>query len=98
ESFRKSVCFDRIAHRRPSAVGFNKPDLLLCDTGISAGSVYQSRLRLRARQPDAVGVSILIDRCPQNHAVNRIAILERARKSLEQDHAGAFTTHARTHA
>src|SRR4029077_2989967 len=93
ESFRKSVCFDRIAHRRPSAVGFNKPDLLRCDPGIPAGILYQSRLRFRAGQPDAIGVSILIDRCPQNHAVNRIAILERPRKSLEQDHASAFTPH-----
>src|SRR6267142_5191559 len=93
ESFRKSMRFDRIAHRRPSTVGFDEPDLLRRDPSIPAGILHQSRLRLRAGQRDAVGVSILIDRRAQNHALNRIAILDRPRKSLEQDHASAFTTH-----
>ena len=93
ESFRKSMRFDRIAHRRPSAVGFDEADRLGRDSSIPAGISHQSRLRLRAGQRDAVGVSILIDRRPQNHALNRIAILDRPRKSLEQDHASAFTTH-----
>ena len=71
---------DRIAYRRPSAVGFNEADLLGRDASIFAGVLHQSRLRLRAGQRDAVGVSILIDRRPQNHPLNRIAIRDRAAK------------------
>ena len=84
---------DRIAHRRPSAVGFDEADLFGRDSSIPAGVPHQSRLRLRAGQRDAVGVSILIDRRPQNHALNRIAIRDRLRKSLEQHHARAFAAH-----
>src|SRR6267378_252962 len=93
ESFRKSMRFDWITHRRPSAVGFDEADRLGRDSSIPAGISHESRLRLRAGQRDAVGVSILIDRRPQNHALNRIAVRDRPRKSLEQDHASAFTTH-----
>src|SRR5882762_6057115 len=93
ESFRKSMRFDRIAHCRPSTVGFDEPDLLRCDPSIPAGILHQSRLRLRARQRDAVGVSILIDRSPQNHALNRIAIRDRLRESLKEHHSRAFTAH-----
>ena len=93
ESFRESMRFDRIANRCPSAVGFDESDLLGRDPGIPAGILHQSCLRLRAGQRDAVGVSILIDRRPQNYALNRIAIRDRPRKPLEQDHAGALATH-----
>src|SRR4029077_6685782 len=93
ESFRKSMRFDRIAHRRSSAVGLNEADRLRHDSSIHAGISHHPRLRLRAAQRDTACGSILIDRRPQNHALNRIAILERSRKSLEQNHASAFTTY-----
>src|ERR1700730_2767214 len=96
QSLRESIRFDRIPHRRPSAVGFDEADRLWRDSSIPAGISRQSRLRLWAGQRDSVGVSILIDRRPQNHALNRIAILDGPRKSLEQDHASAFTTHKPT--
>ena len=93
ESFRERMRLDRIAHRRAGAVGFDEADLFGRDSRIRAGVSHQSRLRLRARQRDAVGVSVLIDRRPQNHALNRIAIRDRLRKSLEQHHARAFAAH-----
>ena len=78
ESFRKRMRFDRIAHRRAGAVGFDKADLLRRNSCIPAGVLHQSRLRLRAGQRDAVGVSVLIDRRPQDHALDRIAIRDRS--------------------
>src|SRR5260370_12071381 len=85
--------FDRIAHRRPSTVGFDESGRLGRDSSIPAGISHQSRLRLRAGQKEAVGVSIWIDRRPKNHALNRIAILDGSRKSLEQARGRTFATH-----
>src|SRR5260370_12637962 len=96
QSFRESVRFDRIPNCCPSAVGFNESDLLGRDPGIPASILHQSCLRLRARKRNTVGVSILIDRSPQNHALNWIAIRNRPRKPLEQYHAGALATHKST--
>ena len=85
--------FDRIAYSRPGAVGLNKADLLRSNPCIFAGVLHKARLRLRTWQRDAVGVSILIDRRPQDHPLDRIAIRNRSRKSLEQHHARAFAAH-----
>jgi hypothetical protein len=65
KSFRECMRLDRIANRRPSAVRFDEADRLGRDSSIPAGISHESRLRLRAGQRDAVGVSILIDRRPK---------------------------------
>src|SRR5439155_17212570 len=96
ESVRESMRLDRIPHRRPSTVGFDEADCLGRDSSIPAGISHQLRLRLRAGQRDAIGVSILIDRRSQNNALNRIAVLDRPRKPLEQHHSRAFATHEPT--
>src|ERR1700692_2715708 len=83
ESFRECMRLDRIANRRPSAVGFDESDRLGRDSSIPAGISHEWRLRLRAGQRDAVGMSILIDRRPQNHALNRIAVRDRLRESFK---------------
>ena len=76
----KRVRFDRIAYRRAGAVGFNKADLLRRDAGIFAGVLHKPRLRFGARQRDAVGMSVLIDRRAQDHSLDRVAIRNRSAK------------------
>ena len=49
ESFRESMRFDRIAHRRARAVRFDKTNFFGRDPRILAGVPHQPRLRLRAR-------------------------------------------------
>ena len=93
ESLRESMRLNRISHRRASTVGFDEANLFGRNPSILASVLHQSCLRLRARQRDTVGVSILIDRRPQNHALNRIAIRDRPRKSLEQHHSRTFAAH-----
>ena len=89
----QSVRFDRIADRRARAVRFHKPDLGWQYAGILARILDETSLRLRAGQRNTVGVAVLIHGCPEDHALNGIAVLDRAGKSLEQHHAGAFAAH-----
>ena len=65
ESFRESMRLNRISHRRASSVGFDEANLFGRNPRIRASVLHQSCLRLRAGQRDTVGVSILIERRPQ---------------------------------
>ena len=81
ESFRERVRLDRIAHRSAGAVGFDKADLFWRNSRIRAGFPHQAGLCLRARQRNAVGVPVLIDRRAENDAMDRVAIRDRLGKA-----------------
>ena len=84
------VRLDRIADRGAGAVRFDKSDLRRRDSGVLAGVAHQPRLRLGARERDAVGVAVLIHRRADDHPVDRVAVRDRLREPLQQHHARAF--------
>ena len=66
----------------------------ICDGAMPASmqaSRDEPRLRLRARERDAVGVAVLVQRRADDHAVDRVAVGDRLREALQQHHARAFT-------
>ena len=77
-------------------MGFDKADLLRCNSRIRARFPHQARLRRRVRQRNAVGMSVLIDCRAENDALDRVAIRDCLGKPLEQHHARAFATHKST--
>ena len=93
QGFRERVGLDRIAHRGARAVRFDKPNPRRRDARVHAGVAHEPRLRLRARERDAVGVAVLVQRRADDHAVDRVAVRDRLRQPLQQHHARAFTAH-----
>ncbi len=87
ERLRKRGRFNRITHRRAGAVGLDEADLPRIDARIRAGIPHQLRLRFRAGQRNTVGVAVLIQRGSDDHGVDRVAVRQRVRQRLEQDHA-----------
>src|SRR5882724_4553154 len=88
---REGVGFDRIAHGGARAVRFDKPNSRRRDTRVYAGVADEPRLRLRARERDAVGVAVLVQSRADDYAVDRVAIGDRLRQAFQQQHARAFT-------
>jgi len=87
------VRFDGIADRSACPMRFNKSDLGWRNSGILARILDEASLRLRAGQRNAVGVAVLIHGRAHDHALNGIAVFDRAGESLEQHHARAFSAH-----
>src|SRR3954468_12409675 len=80
ERLGERVSFDRVAHRSACSMRFNESDLIRRDACLPARILNEPRLRFSARQRNTVGMSVLIHGRADDHASNRIAVLDRARE------------------
>ena len=77
ESLGKRVRFQWIANSSAGAMRLDEANVPRFQPGIGTGIGYQARLRLGARERNTIRMPILIERSPDDDALNGIPILDR---------------------
>ena len=81
---------DRIARGGAGAVRLEIGDALRRDARLGHRLAEQRRLRRAIGQGEAHGAAGGVGAGGEQHGAHRVAVLERVRERLQQDHAGAF--------
>ncbi|CAJ4084615.1 Uncharacterised protein [Burkholderia pseudomallei] len=93
EHARERGHLDRVAHRRTVRGRLDVSDAARIDAGLRERRPHHRLLLLLARHPEAVHPAVLVDGAAAYHAVDRIAVLERAPVILQDDRADALARH-----
>src|SRR6266436_4334029 len=88
--FGERMGLDGITDGGTGSVRFDKSNLGGSNVSVRARLPHQSRLRFPAGERNPVSMAVLVQSSTDDHSVDRIAISDRLRESLQEYHARAF--------